>query len=181
MDIRILVSNKLVERARKLPEQRHAVKDYYPIPCGFVQRVKFSKGAERQPRKGVVPAAAHPPTPELRGWLRGLRAPPRGPLFLGMFPNAQLASGRALPRCPHFFRALARFDPDQGHSGDGLCIRGTSVIENVCDFSFGFRPRPPPRFDRFSKEAVMSEVETTGILLAIAVIVMMVWARYKLT
>ena len=42
-------------------------------------------------------------------------------------------------------------------------------------------PRPPPRFDRFFKEAVMSEIETVGVILTIAVIVMMVLVRYKLT
>jgi hypothetical protein len=32
-----------------------------------------------------------------------------------------------------------------------------------------------------SKEAVMSEIETVGVILTIAVVLMLVWSRYKLT
>ena len=42
-------------------------------------------------------------------------------------------------------------------------------------------PILPPRFDGRSKEAAMSEIETVGIILTIAVVAMMVWSRYKLT
>lgn len=34
---------------------------------------------------------------------------------------------------------------------------------------------------RTLKEAVMSEIETVGVILTIAVVLMLVWSRYKLT
>jgi hypothetical protein len=42
-------------------------------------------------------------------------------------------------------------------------------------------PTLPPRFDGLTKEAAMSEIETVGIILTIAVVGMLVWTRYKLT
>lgn len=42
-------------------------------------------------------------------------------------------------------------------------------------------PAVPAELWQILQGGVMSEVETTGVILAVAMVLMIVWARYKLT
>jgi hypothetical protein len=108
---------------------------------------------ERKAGTRVVPAATHPPYP----------------------PNCAVSfEDCASPRSPHFFATVSKRSIRFRTRRHFPCSKGWELRHAASSSA-------EPRFDRLFKEAVMSGIETVGVILTIAVIVMLVWARYRLT